>query len=131
MYDVTKMNIWRKQASQWEESNFDLYDLTPWPIIVLWSEFFLIFLYVYFYKLLWFFFYSTCSDVMRFDWGPRGDTELLRGCVHEYIHLLYGRVLQTTSQGQERIDVYIYIFKVTVQCGLLLRIFYHWNYWPI
>lgn len=55
------------------------------------------------------FFYSTCSDVMRFDWGPRGDTELLRGCVHEYTHLLYGRVLQTTSQGQERIDVYIYI----------------------
>lgn len=42
---------------------------------------------------------------MRFDWGPRGDTELLRGCVHEYIHLLYGRVLQTTSQGQERIDI--------------------------
>lgn len=55
------------------------------------------------------FFYSTCSDVMRFDWGPRGDTELLRGCVHEYIHFLYDRVLQTTSQGQERIDVYIYI----------------------
>lgn len=55
------------------------------------------------------FFYSTCSDVMRFDWGPRGDTELLRGCVHEYIHLLYDRALQTTSQGQERIDVYIYI----------------------
>lgn len=46
---------------------------------------------------------------MRFDWGPRGDTELLRGCVHEYIHFLYDRVLQTTSQGQERIDVYIYI----------------------
>lgn len=131
MHDVTKMNIWRKQASQWEESNFDLYDLTPWPIIVLWSEFFLICLYVYFYKLLWFFFYSTCSDVMRFDWGPRGDTELLRGCVHEYIHLLYDCVLQTTSQGQERIDVYIYIFKVTVQCRLLWRIFYHWNYWPI
>lgn len=68
---------------------------------------------------------------MRFDWGPRGDTELLRGCVHECIHFLYGRVLQTTSQGQERIDVYIYIFKVTVQCRLLWRIFYHWNYWPI
>lgn len=50
---------------------------------------------------------------MRFDWGPRGDTELLRGCVHEYTHLLYDRALQTTSQGQERIDVCIYIFKVT------------------
>lgn len=60
---------------------------------------------------------------MRFDWGPRGDTELLRGCVHEYIHFLYDRALQTTSQGQERIDVCIYIFKVTVQCRLLWRIF--------
>lgn len=44
---------------------------------------------------------------MRFDGGPRRDTELLRGCVHEYIHLLYDRVLQTTSQNQERVDVYI------------------------
>lgn len=54
---------------------------------------------------------------MRFDGGPRGDTELLRGCVHEYIHLLYDRVLQTTSQNQERVDVYITcIYRVTVQC---------------
>lgn len=54
---------------------------------------------------------------MRFDGGPRGDTELLRGCVHERIHLLYDRVLQTTSQNQERVDVYItYIYRVTVQC---------------
>lgn len=68
---------------------------------------------------------------MRFDWGPRGDTELLCGCVHEYIYLLYDRVLQTTGQSQERIDMYSvdYIYRVTVQCGFLRRIFYHWNYW--
>lgn len=66
----------------------------------------MILIYVYFYK-CYDFFYSTCSDVMRFDGGPRGDTELLRGCVHERIHLLYDRVLQTTSQSQERVDVYI------------------------
>lgn len=58
---------------------------------------------------------------MRFDGGPRGDTELLRGCVHECIHLLYDRVLQTTSQNQERVDVYI--LHVYIQSNCAVRFF--------
>lgn len=55
---------------------------------------------------------------MRFDGGPRGDTELLRGCVHEYIHLLYDRVLQRASQSQERVDVYITCIYIQSNCAV-------------